>query len=457
MFSMKVVILGAGRRGIRLARHLVEEHKDVVIVDHRATDVDNAMTSVDCLGVVASGTDVEDLRNAGIEDADAFIALTGSDETNLVSCGLVAAEFKIPITIAAVRNITYTAEDRKSNMLGITHIVNPSQAVASRIFSDIDRGLYSDIISFENMSLVLYNIYIDKKSKFKNVQLKKLRNVLPGQFVVAAVSNGSEVMVPTGDTLVREGDTLSIAINEGDVTEFFDNVGTRRHKPRKVVIIGTTMVTDFVLKMFTKRGLKNTTVISKDTEECRELALKYPSALIINENITNEGVFRREGIENYDLLISATDNDELNILVASYAKHYGVNGTIALINKNQDFVRMADHMDIDSLMSTQDITVDSIVRFLQGENVSTIHSMFDGRVEALEYTVDADCPLRGKMLKEINMKGKGLIVGAKKLDGRSILPGGNYCIDYGDKLLLVIERQSLNFIQRLLGMENTVI
>ncbi len=457
MGVMKVVILGAGRRGIRLARHLVEEKKDVVIIDHRAVDVDNAMSNVDCLGVVASGTDVEELRNTGIEDADAFIALTGSDETNLVSCGLVSAEFKIPITIAAVRNITYTAEDRKSNMLGITHIVNPSQAVAGRIFSDIDRGLYSDIISFENMSLVLYNIYIDKKSKFKNVPLKKLRNLLPGQFVVAAISNAKEVLVPTGDTVIQEGDTLSITINEDSVTSFFDTIGTRRHKPRKVVIIGATMVTDFVLKMFTKKGLKNTTVISRDKAECRELALKYPSALIINENITNEGVFRREGLENYDLLISASDNDELNIIIASYAKHYGVKSTIALINKNQDFVRMADHMDIDSLMSTQDITVDSIVRFLHGTNISNIHSMFDGRIEALEYTVDAKCPLRGKMLKEINMKGKGLIVGAKKLDGRSILPGGNYCIDYGDKLLLVIERQSLSFIQKLLGMENTVL
>ena len=153
---MKVAILGAGRRGIRLARHLVEENKDVIIIDEDADDINDAMSKVDCLGFTGSGTNLEDLSDAGIDDADAFIALTGSDETNLVSSGIASSEFHIPLTIASIRNLSYTGYSGiGTSLMGITHIVNPTQEVAQYIYEDVERGIYSDIISFENSSLVL--------------------------------------------------------------------------------------------------------------------------------------------------------------------------------------------------------------------------------------------------------------------------------------------------------------
>ena len=124
---MKVVILGAGRRGIRLARHLVEENKDVIIIDEDTDDVNTAMSKVDCLAIKGSGTSLEDLSDAGVDDADAFVALTGSDETNLVSSGIASSEFKVPLTIASIRNLSYTGYSGIGNsLMGITHIVNPT-------------------------------------------------------------------------------------------------------------------------------------------------------------------------------------------------------------------------------------------------------------------------------------------------------------------------------------------
>ena len=450
---MKVVILGAGRRGIRLARHLVDEQKDVIIIDNRASEIEKAMTSVDCLGIVVSGTDATELRNADVGDADAFIALTGSDEINLVSCGIMAAQFRIPVTIAAVRSLSYTEKGKGINLLGISHIVNPSQEVAKHIYDDISRGLYSDILSFENSSLVLYNVSIDSASKFKDKKLISLRNIIPGQYIVAALRRGDEVIVPSGETVIKEGDTLSITLSEDTAEEMLGMIGKRREKPKKIAIIGATMVTDFLLHQFTKRQKKHITVIAKDKSECEELALKYPDVLVINENITNAGIFRQENLESYDLLLSATDNDELNVIIASYAKHYGVKGAFALISKNQDYIQMADHMGIDNLLSAQDITVDSIVRFLQGKNITNTQTLFDGKLEALVYTVPPKCPIKGKKLKDINMKGNGLIVGAQKKDGTNILPSGNYTVEEGDRLILVIARSNLGFVQKLLGIE----
>lgn len=452
---MKVVILGAGRRGIRLAKHLVEEQKDVIMIDHRASEIEKAMTSVDCLGIVVSGTDAQELKNAGIDDADAFISLTGSDEINLVSCGIVAAEFKIPITIASVRSLSYTEKGKKVNLLGISHIVNPSQEVAKRIHNDITKGLLSDIIGFEDSSLVLYNVFVDAESKFKNQQLTNLRNLIPGRFIIAAIRRGEDVLVPSGETVIEEGDTLSIALSEDTAVEMLNQIGRRREKPKKTAIIGGTMVTDFLLRQFSRHQQKNITVIAKNPEDADELALKYPDVLVINENITNSGVFKQENLDSYDLLLSATDNDELNIIIASYAKHYGVKNTIALINKNQDFVQMAGHLKIDSILSTQDITADAIATYLQGTNVSKTQSLFDGKIEALVYRVTSECPIKGKMLRDINMKGHGLIVGAHKKNGANILPGGTYTIEEGDELIIVIERSSLSFVQKMLDIEDS--
>ena len=131
---MKVVILGAGRRGIRLAKHLVEENKDVIIIDEHAEDVSKAMSKVDCLAITGSGTNLEDMRKAGLNEAHAFIALTGSDETNLVSCGIAASEFRVPLTIASIRNLSYTGANGITNsLMGISHLVNPSQETAQHI------------------------------------------------------------------------------------------------------------------------------------------------------------------------------------------------------------------------------------------------------------------------------------------------------------------------------------
>ena len=212
---MKIVILGAGRRGVRLAKHLTEENKDVIIIDEDIEDVNNAMAKVDCLAVKGSGTSLEDLSDAGLADADAFVALTGSDETNLVSCGIAASEFKVPLTIASIRNLTYTGYNGVGNsLMGISHIVNPTQEVAQYIYQDVERGIYSDIISFENSSLLLYNVYVEKDSPYANQMVKELRKNINANFIIAALQRNGVALVPSGDTVVRTGDTLSLVAQE---------------------------------------------------------------------------------------------------------------------------------------------------------------------------------------------------------------------------------------------------
>ena len=448
---MKVVILGAGRRGIRLARHLVEENKDVIIIDEDAEDVNTAMSKVDCLAIKGSGTSLEDLSDAGIDDADAFVALTGSDETNLVSSGIASSEFKVPLTIASIRNLSYTGYSGIGNsLMGITHIVNPTQEVAQYIYQDVERGIYSDIISFENSSLLLYNVYVEKDSPYAEKKVKQLRQELNANFIIAALSRGGEALVPSGDTVVRPGDTLSLVAQEESVNQLLSSVGRKSMKAKHIAIVGASQVADFLLRAIPKYQHRDIALIDKDKEVCERMATIYPDVLVLNADITNEAVFEEEGLGSYDLMLCLTSNDELNIITASYAKHFGIKNSLALVSHNPNYIRMADHLDIDNIISTQDVTVDSLMRYMHGQNVSSTHSLFDGQIEALEFTITEGNQIIGKALKDIDMRGKGIIAGVTKKDGRTLIPGGLYEIEQDDALITVIERKSTDFIQRLL-------
>ena len=448
---MKVVILGAGRRGIRLARHLVEENKDVIIIDEDAEDVNTAMAKVDCLAIKGSGTSLEDLSDAGIDDADAFVALTGSDETNLVSSGIASSEFKVPLTIASIRNLSYTGYSGIGNsLMGITHIVNPTQEVAQYIYQDVERGIYSDIISFENSSLLLYNVYVEKGSPYADKIVKDLRKELNANFIIAALSRDSEALVPSGDTVVRPGDTLSLVAQEESVKKLLSSVGRKSMRAKHIAIVGASQVADFLLRAIPKYQHKDITLIDKDKDVCEHMATVYPDVLVLNADITNEAVFEEEGLGAYDLMLCLTSNDELNIITASYAKHFGIKNSLALVSHNPNYIRMADHLDIDNIISTQDVTVDSLMRYMHGKNVSSTHSLFDGQIEALEFTIAEGNPIIGRALKDIDMRGKGIIAGVTKKDGSTLIPGGLYVIEHGDALITVIERKSTDFIQRLL-------
>lgn len=451
MISMKVAILGAGRRGIRLARHLVEENKDVIIIDEDTEDINDAMSKVDCLGFKGSGTNLEDLSDAGIDDADAFIALTGSDETNLVSSGIASSEFHIPLTIASIRNLSYTGYSGiGTSLMGITHIVNPTQEVAQYIYQDVERGIYSDIISFENSSLVLYNVSVEKNSPYADKTVIQLRHDIDANFIIAALNRNGEALVPSGNTIVRTGDTLSMVAHEDSVERLLSSVGRRSMKAKRIAIVGATQVADFLLRLIPKYQHKDIALIDMKADICEKMATMYPGVLVLNADITNENVFEEENLKNYDLLLCLTYNDELNIITASYAKHFGIKNSLALVSHNPNYVRMASHLGIDNIISTQDVTVDSLMRYLHGQNVASMHSLFDGQIEAFEFTITDDNPIVGKYLKDIDMRGKGIIAGITKKDGSTVIPGGFYAIEAGDSIITVIERRSTSFIQKLL-------
>ena len=435
-----------------LARQLIAEGKDVVMLDSDSKRIEQAVSRLDCLGVIGNGTNPAKLIEAGIENAEAFITLTDSDEINLISCGLVEASYPHVRTVAVIRSLTYTgASGLREGLLGIDYIVNPTAETGRSINTLINQGVNPNILNFSNSTLLLYTMHVGPSSAFIGSNMMELRTALKTEFIVAAINNNEAVRIPSGETRIEEGDTLSIVANEKEVHGILKAVGDLEKVPRRMVFVGASKITRALLNDMHPSMRNRVTLIDKDDETCKEFSERFREILVIHSDITDEDIMREEQLTSSDLLIALTDNDELNVITASYAKRVGITRSIALIKHNNNYVRMARFLDIDVVISTTDTTVESLLRYLRSTNVSSVHTLFDGQLEIIEYVIPETSPLIGKALKDIDMRSKAIIAGMTGSDGTSHIPTGDSTIEADSTLLVVVKLEHTEFIESLFG------
>ncbi len=445
---MKVVILGAGKRGTLLARHLIQERRNVIIIESDPKRAMETQNKLDCMVKNGSGTDPLFLKEAEADKADFFVALTDSDEVNLVACGIVENLASEVTTIAAIRNLTYTGKDGlPATVLGINHIVNPEAETAKSIHKIIKRGIFSDVVTFENSDLGLYNFVVPADSPFANRRVSECRSSIAPEFVIAAIKRGEEGIVPSGETQILSDDTLALVVADSEKRSLFRLLGQKRAKSKKIVIVGGSKIARFLLRLFDPGDHKSIVLVEQDGATCEEFAALFPNLLVIKSDISDELIFKEENFETKDLLISLTDNDELNIVTSSYAKRLGVTNTMAII-KNNNYIRLAENLGIDTIISISEATVDSLLKFMRGKHVSSVHSLFEGRFEIIELNVSDGMKIVDTPISKINMRGRGVIAGITTKRGENVIPTGDYVIKGGDTLLICAGREELDFIQK---------
>ena len=453
---MSVVILGAGRRGARLARHLIEEKKSVIMIDWDNERCSQIMAKLDLMAICGSATDISVLEEAGAKEAEAIIAVTDSDEVNLVACGIAASNFPQTKTIAAIRGISYLgkeAEHTGGRILGINHIVNPEEEAAKRIAGIIKSGLFSDVIRFDDADFILFTATVKDKSLFKGKSLIEIKKALGGQYVVIGVRRGKEVFSPSGSTVLEEGDELAIMAVDDDSESIFSSFRGENSSIRlkKAFIVGGTRIARYLLRMMGRKTQERMVLIEKDSEVCSSFAEEFPYLLVLNDSITDEEVWEDERLHNADLMISITENDELNIITASYAKKVGTEKSIALLKTNPNYMQFATTLDIDVPISTTSSTVDTIMKHLRGEGVKTLHSTFDGELEVYEYVLSPSFRLNGKKLMDTDFRGKCILAGVKRNKGESFVPDGNYVFKPNDTVLVSCVHENYDFVLEMFG------
>lgn len=443
---MKIVVAGAGEVGFHIAEHLIKEGKDVVLIEKDADRAKFASSHLDCLVVQGEATNLEILKQAGIQKADGFISATDYDEVNMITCFIVNSEYNVPVKIARVRNMEYSKTRLVGHKYsGIDYIVNPEIEAAKSIALTVQHGATSDIFLFENSDIQLRDIFVDEDSFFIGKTLKNIKKELKEDFIIAGIMRDSEVIVPTGDTEIQDQDHIYIIATIRSFMQILRKTGTPHKKLRTVIVLGGGKIGRYVTEFLIKMG-KDVKLVDRDYELCKKLASDYPDILVLNGDISDESLFEDENLASADAIVTTTKNEELNILAAIFGKSKGIKRAVALVNKT-NYINISDNLGIDSTVSPKLSSVNAILKYIRRGNVKNVYKIFDGKAEVSEFNVHPEAPVEQQALKDIKLPSGSLILAVSRR-GENIIPDGNFVLHGGDSVITFCTRDTADSLQK---------
>ena len=444
---MQIVIVGAGAVGFQIAAQLIAENKDVVIIEQNPDIAKHAANHLDCIVITGEGNNPRTLRNAGIEKADFFLSVTDSDEVNMISCALVASEFNVPNKIARVRNLDYSrVKNFDKVFLGIDYIVNPEVEAAKEIVERVMYGATSDIMLFSNSSVQMRNVVINSASFFKDKSLREIKENLKSDFLISCILRQDNVIIPSGDTIIKEHDNIYFVATQDILEKMLSEFGKSALTIKNIVIVGGGRIGRYTARYLMQQQ-RNIKIIDSDYENCKLLADEFPKAIIINSDISDRDIFEEEQLHSYDLIVTTTNNQELNILAAIYAKTFGIKRSIALVTR-KNYLTIASNLGIDSIVSPKRSTVDTILKFIRKGNIKSIHSILTGKAEVIEFSLDKNSSITGKAIKEIRLPDNTLILAVTR-DFNSYIPDGKFLIQEGDNIVTITTKESISEVEEI--------
>ena len=451
---MQIIVVGCGNVGHTLTQQLSKEGHNITVIEEKSSVVQSAVNNLDVMGIVGNGASYSIMKDAGIETADLMIAVTNSDELNLLCC-LIAKKAGNCHTIARVRNPIYKKEiNFIKEELGLSMVINPEEAAASEAERLLKLPSATKIETFARGRAELVKLVISEDSRLSNIALKDIPADLKKQVIIAVVSRGNEVYIPDGSFILRPGDEVTIVGSSRNIIGFFKKLGLPSAKVHSTIIIGGGETGYYLAKQLVSLGIK-VTIFEKDPVRCKELTEIIPQALIINGDGTDKDMLMEEGVTRTDSFVALTNLDEENIMLSMYVK--SINPKAKLITKvhRVNYGDIIGSLNIGSIIYPKNITADRIVQFVRGmsaskdSNIETLYKLNDGRVEALEFIVGNGSPVVGISLAKLKLK-KGILIACINHYGEIISPSGDSVIRNGDTVIVVTMLTGLKDINDIL-------
>ena len=436
----RIVILGAGFVGMQLAKTLVAEGRSVVLIDKNAERVKAAGNQIDCAIVHSDGNSPAALEEAGIASADALVAVTESDEVNMITCSYVEAHYPGVFKIARVRNYDYyksavSGEDGRS-VYGIDRAIHPNVVTAEAIRTVIRNGLVGETIELEGGYGIVY-LTVAAGSPLEGRSLRALTASAEWSSLVTSVERGAVSLLPDGETVLKAGDHIGVLARNEEFSGLMKFASVAAGVPRRTVVYGAGQIGCLVAA---DRNLKKVTVVDADRERCRRVAEQLPQVEVLCGSLTEEDLIAEERLDTNDLFVAVSDNYDQNLVVAAYMKSLGVAKTMALTS-SAAVGSIARKLGVDVVVPMRDTVVDGIMGSLRGRGVVSVHTVCGGAFEILTCEVGPDARAVGKALKELALKGVCLLllVQASRRD-RLTVPRGEHIIRAGERVVFIAPR-----------------
>ncbi|MBQ2818715.1 MAG: Trk system potassium transporter TrkA [Clostridia bacterium] len=447
---MNIIIIGEGKVGFALTEQLSSEGHDIVVIDNRQAALRNSADMQDVRTLQGNGATADVLLDAGVEKADLVIAVTGTDEMNVMCC-MMAKRLGARHTIARVRNPEYAKQMYLINdMLGLSMSVNPESSAAREISRLIRFPSATKIDTFVRGRVEIIELPINKDCPMVNLSLYEIYRKWQIKVLVCAVERENAVYIPNGAFVLRAGDRINLTGTAENISNFLRALGMLTKRGRDVMLVGGSRIAYYLAGYLENAGM-SVKIIEQDEKRCMELAEKLPEAEIICGDGTDQELLDEEGMEEADAFVALTGIDEENIILSMYAKKRGAKKVIAKVDRLSFLEVLGEGTGIESVISPKAIATAQIVRYVRameqsvGSSMESLSSIVGGKAEAIEFRIGKNAKFTGVPLKQLRLK-ENLLIAAVVRKDVPIIPNGDTKMEIGDSVIVVTTLKKLHSI-----------
>lgn len=450
---MKVIVLGAGQVGFHIARHLAHQQNDVTVIDRSPRLIRKMTESLDVSGFSGHASNPDLLERANAADADMIIAVTASDEVNMVACQVAHSLFQVPTKVARIRNQAYLkgawADLFSHDNMPIDVIISPELEVARSIYRRLEVPGAFEVIPLAGGKIRVLGIRLEEDCPVVDTPLRQLTELFPDMAVtVQAIIRGGNMFVPSGDDPMEVGDAVYVATDSRHLDRVLSVFGHEEQEARRIVIIGGGNVGFFLAGLLEKsKSAQNVKIIEKDQERAEHLAEGLDRTVIIQGDALETDILKEANTRKAETLVAVSNDDEVNILTSLLAKSLGALRVITLVNK-PIFTPLLESLGIDVHVDPREITVSTILQQIRRGRIRSVHSIHNGEAEILEAEVPEASPLAGQSLRDADLPDH-VMIGAIVRGEDVIAPRGDTVFEVGDRVVVLALESAVPAVEKM--------
>jgi trk system potassium uptake protein TrkA len=443
---MKIIIAGAGDLGSHLAKLLSSESHDIYLLDLNEERLNTISSQIDVFTIAGDAKSVEIMEQKLISSCDLLIAVTSSEETNMLIC-ILGKKLGAKRTIARINDVNIIKENKEHfyNELGIDTLISPTYLATLEIQRLVNQSAFTDDIEFDNGKLTVFGISLSENSSLINKTVRESADLNPNlSFKPLALHRDDLTLIVNGETVLKENDIVYFISLKDSIPNIIKICGKNNFKIKDVMIIGGSRI-----GINTAELLENdfrVTLVEKDKVTCQQMANTLKKTLIINMDGHDVKMLEEEGLTEIDALISVTADSEMNIMTSLVGKSHGIKKTIARI-ENFDYINLSQSIGIDTLINKKIIAADNIFKFVRKGNVSLVANLHGTDAEIIEFVVKDGSKITKSPINKLNFPNSSKIAGVIR-NGIPIIPFGDFHLKENDKTIVFSLTESIQKIEK---------
>ncbi len=443
---MKIIITGAGAVGYHLAKMLSSESQDIYLIDENEDRLQYVASHIDVYTIYGDAKSIKILESAEVHSCDLLIAVTSSEETNLL-VSILAKKFGAKRTIARITDLDILKKGREEvyQNLGIDTLISPVLLATEEINRLVKRSVFTDDFEFEDGKLTVFGISIGENSPLKNKTVQESSYLNPElNYKSIALHRNEETILTNSETIIKENDIVYFISAPESIDDVTRICGKECFPIKDIMILGGSEI-----GILTAEHLEqdyNVTLVEKDKFRCEKIAGRLKKALVINVDARDVEALEEEGLAEMDAFIAVTRDSETNIMSSLVAKNHGVRKTIARV-ENIDYINLSHAIGIDTLINKKIIAASNIFKYVRKGNVSAIASLPGVDAEIIEFIVKPDSKVTLTKIKNLKFPKSANISGVIR-DDKGFIPFGDFELQAGDKAVVFSLTESINKIEK---------